>query len=206
MIYDSCQFAAQGLTLLCEHHVGWQIRGTAHTFSQLMKLLLENRIDMVLCGIGNRRDGFSRLLNLPDYVLGRSILLTDKPSEILKKTFLTAGFDAVISKQISLDELADVMTGTMYSKKKHAIFPHLPSRIYLSDEREVLSELLKGRKLYDIANDMGISYRTVSRYKQNALRRAGLRSINEILLRQKNYLPLELLGLTPSLSRKSQQK
>ncbi|WP_165877172.1 response regulator transcription factor [Serratia marcescens] len=189
VIFDSCQFTTQGLILLCERHTGWRMCGTANSFSQLIKLLAQSRIDMVLCGIGNQPGDFSRLLNLPEYPIGRCILMTDKSSSVLRKTFLTAGFDAVISKQTSLNAL----DGLLYYLMHHSCGKaeaESAVEIYQPHERDVLSALLNGRKPDAIAQEMGISYRTVSRYKQSGLRRAGLRSLNEILARQKNYLPV----------------
>jgi DNA-binding NarL/FixJ family response regulator len=142
---------------------------------------------MVLCGIGNQPGEFSRLLNLPDYPIGRCILLTDKSSSVLRKTFLTAGFDAVISKQTSLNALDSLLYYIMHHSCGGAASKD-SAGVYQPQERDVLSALLNGQKPDAIAQDMGISYRTVSRYKQNGLKRAGLRSLNEILIRQKNYL------------------
>lgn len=188
VIFDSCQFTIRGLTLLCERHAGWRMCGTADSFSQLIKLRSQGPIDMVLCGIGNQAEDFSRLLNLPDYLLGRCVLLTDKTSTVLRSTFLTAGFDAVVSKQDPLNKLDSLLYYTMYACRENKRMVHR-AVIYQPMEREVLSALLNGKSPHDIALDMGISYRTVSRYKQNGLRRAGLRSLNEILACQKGYLP-----------------
>lgn len=188
VIFDSCQFTIRGLTLLCERHAGWRMCGTADSFSQLIKLRSQGPIDMVLCGIGNQAEDFSRLLNLPDYLLGRCVLLTDKSSAVLRSTFLTAGFDAVVSKQAPLPALDSLLHYTMYLPREIAPVDNR-AVIYQPPEREVLSSLLNGKTPQDVALDMGISYRAVSRYKQSGLRRAGLRSLNEILACQKGYVP-----------------
>ncbi|UUW17351.1 response regulator transcription factor [Serratia ureilytica] len=187
VIFDSCQFTIRGLTLLCERHADWRMCGTANSFSQLRKLLAQDRIDMVLCGIGNQLSDFSRLLNLPEYPIARCILLTDKSSAVLRKTFLTAGFDAVVSKQTSINALDNLLHYQMHRPCGKANTSDTVG-LYQPQERDVLSALLNGQKPDAIAQEMGISYRTVSRYKQNGLKRAGLRSLNEILARQKNYL------------------
>ncbi|MBH1930372.1 response regulator transcription factor [Serratia rubidaea] len=187
VIFDSCQFTMRGLTLLCERHAGWRMCGTADSFSQLWQLLARQRVDLVLCGIGKRADDFSRLLNLPDYFAGRCILLTDKSSAVLRAAFLSAGFDAVTSKQVSLTALDSLLYYTMYSSSEEGRAERVAT-CYRPLEREVLSALLLGKKPHAIARDMGVSYRTVSRYKQNGLKRAGLNSLNEILACQKNYV------------------
>lgn len=187
VIFDSCQFTVQGLTLLCERHAGWRMCGTANSFSQLLQLLSRQRVDMVLCGIGKRADEFSRLLNLPTCLAGGCILFTDKSSAVLRAAFLTAGFDAVVSKQTSLTALDSLLYYTMYFARKNVQLNKQAAR-YRPLEREVLSALLNGKTPHHIAREMGISYRTVSRYKQNGLKRAGLHSLNEILACQKNYV------------------
>lgn len=187
VIFDSCQFTTLGLSLLCERHPEWRMCGAVSSFSQLIKLLVQKKIDMVLCGIGNQPNDFSRLLNLPEYLTGSCILMTNKSSSVLRKTFLTAGFDAVISKQMSLNALDSLLYFLMYHSCGKAGGENA-IEIYQPYERDVLSALLNGQKPDVIAQDLGISYRTVSRYKQSGLRRAGLRSLNEILASQKNYL------------------
>lgn len=108
--------------------------------------------------------------------------MTDKSSSVLRKTFLTAGFDAVISKQTSLNALDGLLYHLMHHSCGKAEAENAVE-IYQPHERDVLSALLNGQKPDAIAQEMGISYRTVSRYKQRGLRRAGLRSLNEILAR-----------------------
>lgn len=179
-IFDDCQFTMQGLTLLCERHAGWRMCGTAGSFSQLLQLLLRQRVDMVLCSIGRQADDFSRLLTLPGYYPGRCILFTDKSSAVLRSTFLSAGFDAVVSKQMSLNALGGLLHYTMYFPQETRMAERALTR-YLPMELKVLSALLTGKTPDHIAKKMGISYRAVSRYKQNGLRRAGLQSLNEIL-------------------------
>lgn len=188
IIFDSCQFTVRGLTLLCERHAGWRMCGTDGSFSALQQLLLQDRVDMVLCGIGNQQGDFARLLNLPAHQVGRCVLLTDKSSTILRGTFLTAGFDAVASKQLPLNALDGLLYYTMYFPREQTAAGS-KGTVYLPQEREVLSALLKGDDPHRIAKRMGISYRTVSRYKHSGLKRAGVKSLNEIMLCQKRYAP-----------------
>ncbi|QLO47740.1 hypothetical protein HV216_12090 [Enterobacter cloacae] len=49
-------------------------------------------------------------------------------------------------------------------------------------EREVLRPLLNGDSPDAVAERMGITYSAVSRYKMSALRRAGVRTLNEIVI------------------------
>lgn len=119
--------------------------------------------------------------------MGRCVLLTDKSSAVLRSAFLSAGFDAVVSKQTSLNALDSLLYYTLYFPQENrsadkALIQYRPL------EREVLSALLNGKTPYHIAKELGVSYRTVSRYKQNGLRRAGLHSLNEILACQNGYI------------------
>lgn len=185
-ILDSCQYTVQGITLLCGKIPGWHIAGVAKSYYDLLRLVERKPIDMVICGIGNHSDDFSRLLNLSRYPTRGRILLMDKSSAVLSKTFLAAGFDAVVSKQVALNELITIIARILFSEKD-AVAEYGDEHCYLPQEREVLSALLKGERPCDIARTMGISYRTVSRYKLSGLRRAGLNSLNEILASKKHY-------------------
>lgn len=186
MIFDSCQFTVRGLTLLCERHSGWRVCGTADSFSLLLQLLSRQHVDLILCGIGRQVNDFSRLLKLPDSLSGRCILLTDKCSDVLRSFFLTAGFNAVVSKQTSLNTLASSLYYSAPFIRRNTQTDIALTR-YHPIEKEVLSALLNGKKPHNIARDMGISYRMVSRFKQNGLKRAGLNSLNEILACQNGY-------------------
>ncbi|MEE4411992.1 MULTISPECIES: LuxR C-terminal-related transcriptional regulator [unclassified Serratia (in: enterobacteria)] len=182
LIFDSCQYSTLGLTLLCERHSNWHITGVAHSFPKLMKLLALGRADMLLCGIGALQSEFPRLLNLPDYTRGRCILLIDKNSGVLRNTFLAAGYTAVIGKNADLEVLDNLLFYNMHMP--HSTMKGDDAGIYLPQERAVLGALLSGKRPLDIATDMGITYRDVSRHKHNGLRRAGVRSINEIITKK----------------------
>ncbi|CAI2141942.1 MULTISPECIES: response regulator transcription factor [Serratia] len=179
-IADSCQYTVKGLLLLCHQHPNWRVIAVAKTPQELAALAKSHTIDLLICGMSAQSEGVSQLLNVPRYRVGCTILLTDKPSPILYKTFLTAGFNAVFSKQASLVELTEIFEYSIYFQRKMYVKNRQQLR-YLPQERDVLMALLKGESPNDIADTMGISYRTVSRYKRSGLKRAGVKSLNEIL-------------------------
>jgi DNA-binding NarL/FixJ family response regulator len=187
ILFDTCTYTTCGLTLLCECYPEWEITAITRTSKQLIAQLVQSRTDMVICGIGNQSGDISKMLHIPDYPLGRSILLINKESSILYNTFMAAGFDAVFSKNLPLtvftDTLSDVLDEAYHTEKTKK-----QSLIYLPQERYILSALLKGERQHDIATTLNMTYRTVSRYKQSALKRAGLTKLNEILSCQKEYL------------------
>jgi DNA-binding NarL/FixJ family response regulator len=186
ILFDTCRYTTCGLSLLCERYPEWEINGIARTSKQLMTKLVQNKTDMVICGIGNQPDDISKMLHIPNYPLSRCVLLINKESSILYNTFKTAGFDAVISKNLPLtvltDTLSDIMDDTYSAENRKKRSP-----LYLPQERYIIGALLKGERPNDIAATLKMSYRTVSRYKQSGLKRAGLRSLNEILSCQKDY-------------------
>lgn len=178
-IVDSCQYTVKGLLLLCNQHPDWRVIAVTKTPKELITQVRSHNIDLLICGMSVRSEEISQLLNVPRYRVGCTILLTDKPSPVLYRTFLTAGFSAVFSKQASLKELTEIFEYGMYFQRKMFVKDRQHLR-YLPQEREVLMALLKGKTPYDIADKMGISYRNVSRYKRSGLKRAGVRNLNEI--------------------------
>lgn len=187
VIFDRCQYTAQGVILLCNNNPEWGVVSVVKSYDDLLRVVERRAVDLIICGIGNHTDEFSKLINMIRVPVRGRILLTNKSSEVMNKIFLAAGFDAVISKQSALVELIKLIDMVLYQKMGDRLIRHNES-FYRPHEREVLSELLKGERPCDIASSMGISYRAVSRYKLSGLRRAGLSSLNEILACQKGSL------------------
>lgn len=183
-ILDSCRYSAQGLSLIFAKLPHWHVVGCVGTCKELLALINGKTIDLLICGASHLEDDFSRMLYIPGLTSGYSILLTNKDSPTLSKVFLTAGFDVVISKQKTLRELEHLFLYQGLYGKSSLVKSKGRSR-YLPQERGVLSSLLRGEKARDIARQLGMSYSTVSRHKQNGLKRAGVRSLNEILLSRK---------------------
>ncbi|MGR7043428.1 response regulator transcription factor [Klebsiella aerogenes] len=180
-ILDSCQYSAQGLRLIFEQLPGWRVAGCSTAYPEFIQLINGKKIDLIICGASHFEDDFSRILYLPGLTDGFSVLLTNKHSPVLANLFLTTGFDLVLSKQMSLAELEQLFIYRQFYTNVVLLKNKKHSR-YLPQERSVLSALLRGEKARDIARRLGMSYSTVSRHKQNGLKRAGVRSLNEILL------------------------
>lgn len=185
-LFDTCQYTTCGLSLLCEKHSEWEINGIARTTSQLIELITDGKSDVLICGLGTQPNDLSEMLNIPNYPFSKVILLIEKNSNTLKNMFTTAGFSSVISKTTPPSELKNVLNEEFRTPKKNT--HHKKASYYLPQERYILGALLKGQKPDDIAKTLGISYRTVSRYKQSALRRAGIKNINQILSCQQDSI------------------
>lgn len=184
LLFDRCQYTAQGLRALCENTLNATITimSGAHSSQQMSALIINSQIDMVICGMSGQPEDFLRLLTIPSHLATcKYILLTNKSSSALNNTFRTAGFCAVLNKNMPINALntrvQKILLGPPPFRRTE-----IDPKLYLSTERQILGALLKGERPAIIAHRMGISYRAVSRFKQNALRRAGLKSLNEILL------------------------
>ncbi|NIF58015.1 response regulator transcription factor [Enterobacter sp. Ap-916] len=179
LIFDPCGYAAFGLARLCESELESQVIGTPQTLPHFLELMIESKPDMVICGIDPRANVLPQLLNMPYYPSCRYVLLTDAESVALSRALQTAGFYAVIDKSMPLRKLTGVLRQALVNPSRGNI--RRDARFYLPEERYILGALLNGDRLALIARKMGIPYRAVSRYKHTALRRAGLKSINQIL-------------------------
>lgn len=172
--------------MLCTRYTQYSTLTVIHSFAEFIRLSSYMPIDTVICGLGRAPDDFHHLLNLPKQPVNRCILLADKTSDTFNKFFLTAGFSAIVSKQNSLHEFIRQITAAICSPPENPLVRR--SRTYRPQERDVLCALLRGERPEDIAFKMNISYRTVSRYKQSALTRAGVEKFNHILTCQKKVL------------------
>jgi DNA-binding NarL/FixJ family response regulator len=188
LLVDSCQCTVLGLKLLIDFHFKGAEVNVTKTFSQEIMKPFQQRADLIVCGIGCQPGDFSQLLLLPEYATCPCVLMTDKTCEVLNRIFLAAGYRAVVSKQASLAALTSLLSLAL-STPRNAMANDARQR-YQAEEAEVLSALLKGNSPQSVAQDMGISYRAVSRYKLSGLKRAGVRNLNEILLQQKLYLSI----------------
>lgn len=183
ILFDTCRFTTYGLSILSKRFPTWKVIGIPRTKKQLEKLCAHTPVDIIICGIDNREHNLADLLNIPDYPIKKSILLTNHSSTILQRTFTATGFSTVLSKSETLNNIAQHIHATLENcqvKKNNRLFTH--------QERYILGSLMRGESAVQIALNLGISTRTLSRHKQNALKRAGVQSLNDILASHKTVL------------------
>jgi DNA-binding NarL/FixJ family response regulator len=80
-------------------------------------------------------------------------------------------------KLTALDTLLQHLINLGPSERK----PNSDKKLFSLKERRILCDLLQGKKLVTIAQEMDISYRAACRHKKNGLKRAGVTSLRDIL-------------------------
>lgn len=180
-IFSRCCYALEGIITLCERYAGWRICGTPGTIPELKSMLLKHPVDLVIIDTQKADNDLHALLCLPEFIQGRRLLLCEDRTLSFRETWLAAGYDTVVSKNIRvhlLDTLLRNLVNAGRSERAAVFNRHL----FPPKEKKVLLRLLQGMLLKDIAKELGISDSTACRLKKRCLQRAGVNNLNGILL------------------------
>ncbi|MCB5304093.1 helix-turn-helix transcriptional regulator [Yersinia bercovieri] len=181
VIYSECPHAALGLASLCQNLPGKSDCQVVMTLDALHQALIQPIVTLLLCVAKGTTEEMAGLLEMsvPKYCHRGSVTLHDTP--VLKRMFDAAGFDMVLSAREPLASLAERLRLMWRRTPQQYKQQCKKATIYLAKERAVLCELLRGKNLHYIADNFGLSYNSVSRYKQRGLRRTGIDSLNAMI-------------------------
>lgn len=181
LVVSSCVFTAHGLASLCSNNPEWQVTFWNPANDTKTSINLNSKPDLIIAETACFDQCVMKSLlkhrNLSDKV----ILLTESYNNGMQNYKTMRGVTYISDKRITIDALENLISKALsYYTVEGDLNPGKHQRARLS-EYEVLLSLLNGEKPDNIAQKMGITYNAVSRYKLLALKRAGAKSINEII-------------------------
>ena len=184
---------AQGLSRLLEREV--EVVATANDGGQLVDHARRHRPDIIVADVNmpvmSGLDAMRRLK--ADGLQAKFIFLTLHADARLVSEAIRAGASGYVLKQAAADELLEairaVMNGLLYltplvtrdalwamSQPEDQESPHLTPR-----QRDVLRLIAEGKRMKEIASDLGISVRTVETHKQEMMQTLGLGSTADLI-------------------------
>jgi DNA-binding NarL/FixJ family response regulator len=154
--------------------------------SQLRPLMAECRPDVLITDLNMPEGGGFPLLESlkPDFPALRMIVLSmhDNPGFVSKA--LSFGADGYVTKSRAADELViairAVMAGNRYlSSDLAGIRPSNPPQLS-ARERDALKGILQGKTPKALAQELGITDKTLYAHRANIMQKLGVRSLAEL--------------------------
>ncbi|UAN44182.1 response regulator transcription factor [Serratia sp. JSRIV001] len=180
LVIAHCAYTIAGIKALCADYPHWQVNYITPNQLELKEVLLKHPVDLLIMELGNRGKGMSTLFSLPYGYQQKTILLASYSSRKLQDLARLAGVNTIVDKFTSLYLLKLALHSAVYALQENSFSPTR----YLEQKKldhVVLRALLSGVHPKRIAAAMGISTSAVSRYKMIALRKMGMKNLNEVM-------------------------
>lgn len=182
VVVARCVYTLLGIKALCDAHRDWQFSDARADLDELEDILVRPQADLLIIESDSLCPEMSTLFSALNDYPGKTILLTTSYSGGERKVNSKAGSMTVIDKSRPLAVLTKLVQKIVSAPQSNSSlsareFQRHPRKM----EREVVCALLDGQSPGEVALRMGISYSAVSRYKMIALRRAGAKSLNEVI-------------------------
>lgn len=195
LIADDHEIVRKGLKQLLESHRSITKVLEAGDGKKTFELIKSEKIDLVVLDIS--MPGFSGLevLNNAKEMNGdtKFLILSMYPEKEYALRSLKAGADGYITKDSAGDELLQaidsVLSGRKYvSKNLQEILYKLQTKTSDIPKHELLSDqefkvfllLAKGKRIFEIADQLFLSSKTVSTYKSRLMKKMNLESVSDI--------------------------
>lgn len=198
IIADDHAIVRKGLDLFLKFEDEVRLVGEANDGEELLKLLSKPKAEVILLDIDMpKMNGITALRTLQDeFPDVRVIIMSMHPEEIYGPTVRKLGAQGYISKDADPKEVVNairvVAGGDLYFREDLYIVK-TPQRekqrkIKLSSRQsEVLKLLSIGKSNKDISEELGISDKTVSTYKQRLLNKLQARHVVDLINFAKVY-------------------
>ncbi len=197
IIVDDHPVIRRGIRDVLSDWEGAEVVGEASSASEAMRLLGNSLPDLVLLDVTlPDRSGIELLKDIvAAYPHIKVLVLSIHPEEQYALRALRAGAWGYLTKASAPEELlnalARIAAGSRYvtesiAEKLATIGEHTkedmaPHELLSDREFEVLRLLGAGRTISDIANDLGLSVKTVSTYRSRILEKLGKNSTAELV-------------------------
>lgn len=192
---DDHPIVLEGLTRLIAKHDDMRLVGEASDGADLIELVRDTLADVVLLDISMPGPGFATVIRTLNKERPRLavLVLSGQPASQYAVRVLRAGASGYVSKSSLSEELADaireVAQGRRYISPSVAeslvdavTEPERPAHEVLSDrEFDVLRYTAAGKPVKHIAQELGLSPKTVSTYRRRVLDKLKLESQAEAI-------------------------
>ncbi|MFW6150380.1 MAG: response regulator [Chloroflexota bacterium] len=196
LIADDHAVVRQGLRQILAHTDDLTLAGEAQSGQQVLQLLEEDDFDVVVLDISMPgSSGLDILGRLKEMRPGpRVLVLSIHPEDQYAMRVLRAGADGYLTKEAAPDELVaairKVARGGKYvssslaerlAQELESEGRGMPYQALSNREFEVLRLIASGNTISDIADEMGLSVKTISTYRSRILDKLGLRNNLQIV-------------------------
>ncbi len=201
LLADDHEVVRQGLRVLLEAHLGWEVVGEASNGREAVEKVRQLKPDVVVLDISmpelNGLEATRQILKAAPQT--EVLILTMHESEQVAREVLAAGARGYLLKSDAGRDLVSAVDALRLrrpfftprvSQMVLEGFLHgpavgdtgLPKREMLTPrEREIVQLLAEGRSNKEVATSLGISPKTIETHRANIMRKLNLHSVSELV-------------------------
>lgn len=195
LIVDDHKIVREGLKLILDDSEDISVEGEASNGEEAFKLITENNYDLVLLDISMPgKSGLEVLREIKSYKPEQKVLILSMHAEnIYAKRTLKAGASGYMTKESASTDLVDAIhkihSGGKYITPQLAeiLFRDIGGDISISPheklsnrEYQVFEKIALGKKVFEIAEDLKLSSKTISTYRTRILEKMNMESNSEL--------------------------
>ena len=196
LIVDDHAIVREGLNRIIQSEQDMHVAGMAKDGSEVIRLMLENDVDIVVLDISMPgKSGLDLIKDVKQVQpLVKILMLSMYPEERFAMRSIKAGASGYLTKEMAPEEIVNAIR-TIHSGRKYITSAladmiaeelqnpseKVPHELLSDREFEVLCMLAVGKPVVEIAAMLSLSESTVSTYRMRILQKMGLKTNSDII-------------------------
>jgi DNA-binding NarL/FixJ family response regulator len=200
LVADDHVVVRKGLRSMLESNIGWQVCAEAATGTEAVALAIEHQPDVVvmdinmpeLNGLEATRQICAALPNVRVLILSahdseqlvREMLVSGARGYVLKTDAgedLIAAIEAIMAGRLFFtSSVSDMVITGLQEGGKSGVSQEIPPRLS-PRERQIIQLLAKGATNKEVANELGISVKTVETHRKNIMAKLDFHSLSDLV-------------------------
>jgi len=196
LIVDDHAIVREGLNRIIQAEPDIQVAGLAKDGSEVIRLMLENEIDVIVLDISMPgKSGLDLIKDVKQVQpLVKILMLSMYPEERFAMRSIKAGASGYLTKEMAPEEIVNAIR-TIHSGRKYITSAladmiadelqnpseKVPHELLSDREFEVLCMLAVGKPVVEIAIVLSLSESTVSTYRMRILQKMGLKTNSDLI-------------------------
>ena len=196
LIVDDHAIVREGLNRIIQSEQDMHVAGMAKDGSEVIRLMLENDVDIVVLDISMPgKSGLDLIKDVKQVQpLVKILMLSMYPEERFAMRSIKAGASGYLTKEMAPEEIVNAIR-TIHSGRKYITSAladmiaeelqnpseKVPHELLSDREFEVLCMLAVGKPVVEIAAVLSLSESTVSTYRMRILQKMGLKTNSDII-------------------------
>ena len=196
LIVDDHAIVREGLNRIIQSEQDMHVAGMAKDGSEVIRLMLENEVDIVVLDISMPgKSGLDLIKDVKQVQpLVKILMLSMYPEERFAMRSIKAGASGYLTKEMAPEEIVNAIR-TIHSGRKYITSAladmiaeelqnpseKVPHELLSDREFEVLCMLAVGNPVVEIAAVLSLSESTVSTYRMRILQKMGLKTNSDLI-------------------------
>ena len=196
LIVDDHAIVREGLNRIIQSEQDMHVAGMAKDGSEVIRLMLENDVDIVVLDISMPgKSGLDLIKDVKQVQpLVKILMLSMYPEERFAMRSIKAGASGYLTKEMAPEEIVNAIR-TIHSGRKYITSAladmiaeelqnpseKVPHELLSDREFEVLCMIAVGKPVVEIAAVLSLSESTVSTYRMRILQKMGLKTNSDII-------------------------